>query len=348
MSNWKWALATLAPFAVADISQCPSSTCWTWDDTNNVCVLADGATCGYAIACAPEGMTITFPHALFGSDDSSDFENPTGTNDNTCDPVFTSGNGWSWSKALGTCGQTIVRESDSIKIRKVLNLGASADPGLSVTDTAGNAASIFVSTDGGNVQVTFTCVFDAQLSVTSEDLTVNPLVAVEGTAVESLGNWGDSLQLKYYQTNAFQNELDANGRSVFIGATMFVQSEWSVTTMGGILEYYIDTCTVTDKSTNIAVEIVKTTCYSATVGAEPLGAAAANDATGKIVQQFSQFQYTSFSFDTSASDDQELSCLVKFCVIDPSSGNSDCTDIVPRDGSGSNTCPTTAGFSYAA
>ena len=52
------ALLSLAPFSLADISQCPSSECWTFDATDG-CVLKGSTDCGYAVACSTDGMTVT-------------------------------------------------------------------------------------------------------------------------------------------------------------------------------------------------------------------------------------------------------------------------------------------------
>ena len=65
------------------------------------------------------------------------------------------------------------------------------------------------------------------------------------------------MTLKYYTADDFGTELDEEDHTVIIGSTMYVQSEWSVSTMGTMLKYYIDSCTVTDVSTSTAVEIVK-------------------------------------------------------------------------------------------
>ena len=105
------------------MSTCPSDTCWEWNDTENRCDLKTSG-CDYSVACAADAFTIQFPHALYASSDSSDFENPDGVTDNSCDPTWDAGTSkFQWSKALGECGQTVTRENDKIKIRKVLILG---------------------------------------------------------------------------------------------------------------------------------------------------------------------------------------------------------------------------------
>ena len=103
--------------------QCPSDTCWEWNNTEKRCDLKTTG-CDYSVSCAADAFTIQFPHALYASSDSSDFENPDGITDNSCDPTWDAGTSkFQWSKALGECGQTVTRENDKIKIRKVLILG---------------------------------------------------------------------------------------------------------------------------------------------------------------------------------------------------------------------------------
>ena len=134
------------------------------------------------------------------------------------------------------------------------------------------------------------------------------------------------MTLKYYVDNNFVTELTDGQHSVFIGATMFVRSEWTVTTLTSSLRYYISKCTVSDVSSGAdaanrkAVAIVDGTCYASAIGAMPLGGAAADTAIGKIVEATSDFQYTSFSFDTAANDQQELTCTVNFCIVDGTDG----------------------------
>ena len=165
------------------------------------------------------------------------------------------------------------------------------------------------------VSVTFKCKFATTSTATSDGLDVNRRVAVSGTAAEATGIWDNSMTLKYFTDAGFQTELESNSHSVFIGATMYVRSSWTVTTLTDSLRYYISQCTVKNKSDSTSVAIVDGTCYASAVGAEPLGAAALDSATAKIVKTNSDFKYKSFSFGSNGAGRQELECTVNFCIV---------------------------------
>ena len=131
------------------------------------------------------------------------------------------------------------------------------------------------------------------------------------------------MTLKYFTDSAFQTELESSSHSVFIGAIMYVRSSWTVTTLGDALRYYISKCTVKNKSDSTSVAIVDGTCYASAVGAEPLGPAAVDSATGKIVKINSDFKYKSFSFGSNGAGRQELECTVNFCIVKYSSSIDD-------------------------
>lgn len=173
--------------------------------------------------------------------------------------------------------------------------------------------------------VTFKCKFAATATATSTQLGVKPHTAVSGVAAEAAGDWTGSMTLKYFTDNTFATQLESDEHSVFMGATMYVASTWSVTSLSSTLRYYIEKCTVKDVSSEAKVAIVDGTCYASAVGAEALGDAAGDTATSKIVEQTSQFKYTSFSFDTAGNDAQELECTVNFCVVDSGSNDGGAT-----------------------
>lgn len=278
-------------------------------------------------------MSISMNNKLFGTSAGDEF----GTD--ACAPTWDSGSAlWGWTKSLGECGQTISREGagadERIKFTKVMHLSGSTDTGLAV-GTGADAVTLFTSTDTNTISVTFVCAFATSTSATADQIAINPHVAVSGTAAEQEGSWAGTLALKYYQSNAFSTVLDAQTSTVYIGSTMFVQSEWSVSTLANKLHYYIDSCTIRDipdggGAGGVSVSIVKNTCYAGAVGAAAIG--------DKVVGQNAQFQYTSFSFDTNSADDQELECTIKFCL--PTVTN-DCPDLSAV------TCPTDAGFNYS-
>lgn len=344
-------LCVLLPIA-SGINPCPSDDCWTFDSGTDTCTLkTSDVSCTYSITCDSNNMDVIMPHGMFGTTSASTFD----TAGTGCDPVHQSGNFWQYTKSLGTCGQTLSRVASTgtagakIKFTRVFKISGNTDPGLSVTDTSSNSIKIYTSTSTNTVQVTFSCVFDATATATTSQVTIKPHVAVAGTAVEYEANWGDSLTLEYMDAT-FTTAL--SGTDVFIGATLYVRSSWSIANGGGIasLKYYIDNCSVRDVAvgSSVKVSIVSDTCYASTVNARMLGPSfgecSATNVCSKIVAQNSYFKYVSFSFDTSGNDVQELECDVNFC-LDDGTGNTDCDSniITPTAG----TCPTTGGFGYS-
>jgi len=292
-------------------------------------------------------MTVTFPHEVFGSDASTNFDNPTGVADDSCDPTFQAGdNTFQWAKELGTCGMNPTRDNDRIKFVKILTFTPSSDSGTTLNFDDGNAGTIFTQSGTASTQVTFTCSFPTNVVAVANEINVAPDLGAQGVATEVDGSWDGSLTLKYYTDASFGTELEDASHNVFIGSTLFVQSEWSVTSLSTSLRYYINSCKIKDVSTSRQLQIVKDSCYAGTISAVPLGTAAGTALNDKVVTTTSQFQYTSFSFDTSqASNTQELTCTMEFCIFDESDGSNDCT-LNHRDGSAS--CPADAGYNYAA
>ena len=129
------------------------------------------------------------------------------------------------------------------------------------------------------------------------------------------------MTLKYYTDETFYMEMDSNSLNVFLGATLFVRSSWTVTSLADSLRYYISQCTVKNLADLTSVAIVDGTCYAAAVGAAPLGLAAVNSPTGKIVETNSDFKYKSFSFGSSGAGRQELECTVNFCIVNSESND---------------------------
>ena len=201
-----------------------------------------------------------------------------------------------------------------------MTLGGDSDDGIEV-GTSG--ITLFTSAESHGVSVTFKCKFATSATATSAELGVKRRVAVSGTAAEATGIWDESLTLKYFTDSGFNTEMDSSAHSVFIGATMFVRSSWTVTTLADSLRYYISRCTVKDKSDGTSVAIVDGTCFASAVGAEPLGPAAVDSATGKIVATNSDFKYKSFSFGSNGAGKQELECTLNFCIVKYSSSIGD-------------------------
>merc|ERR1712002_447115 len=125
-----------------------------------------------------------------------------------------------------------------------------------------------------------------------------------------------------YSTNAFTTELTSSSQ-INMGEELFVEAEWSVTSLDGKLEFFIESCSIRDvpsdgSDTGSTIDIIHDSCYASGLG-------------GNIAQ----FSYRSFSFDVSTPDTQELECVIGFCVVGET-----CTGLVTAD----EDCPTNSAF----
>jgi len=88
-----------------------SSVCWHFDGKK--CVLTISANCKPLLGCGSNQMGIFFDHSLFGTTSNSNFDNPTGVTDDSCDPKWNVApfrNLWSFQHELGKCGQKATTE----------------------------------------------------------------------------------------------------------------------------------------------------------------------------------------------------------------------------------------------
>ena len=251
-------------------------------------------------------MVIVFNHNLFGTSASSNFENPPDVSDDSCDPEWIpAGNGWSWDKPLGTCGQVASHVDGKIQIAKTLEISG---------DTYRSVSSIFLLKSIIPVKVTFTCVFEATLSTTIStnlEVSLHP-PQITGTAALTIGgSLGGSLSLKYYKDDTFTTEMDGSGKR-YLGGDEFIEANWSVKTLTH-MRFFVTECNIREDENTLTV--IDQTCYSQTIRAQPLGDAASSISNGKAVGEKSQFKFGTFTMSTRYGSTQELECSVDFCVV---------------------------------
>ena len=94
-----------------------------------------------------------------------------------------------------------------------------------------------------------------------------------------------------------------------IGDPLIIQLDWLVPDLQDKINFYIESCTVTDLDGEDAsqFEIIKDGCYAGVIGAKPHKATQSSD---KAV-----FQYNLFSFNTGVSNAQSLTCEMQFCIL---------------------------------
>ena len=128
--------------------------------------------------------------------------------------------------------------------------------------------------------------------------------------VSAIGSFGASLSLNYFTNDSFTN-LIGNVAQI-LGAKVYVQAKWTLTSLNGKIQFYVKKCEVTSEYSETAVAIISQACFAQVVQAEPIGAAVAN----KLVIEKSQFKYDSFSFVPDGVDEQALSCDIQFCIVE--------------------------------
>ena len=292
-------------------------------------------------------MTISIPTALFGSTADSNFENSeSDTLSGDCDPTWNGSNSThEWTKPLGTCGQTVSRSNEKIKIEKIFRLHESATVRRS-------ASPIYTSPtiDFSLISVTFSCLFESSATASTSSMTINPnYIGVSATSTDGSadGSWEGSVVLSSYQSADFVTKLGQNETKVVVGSPIFVRAAWSVGTLGNVIRFYLSECIVEDlNQSQYKAKIIDQSCYAQAAGCMPIGPAGTVDAGGKIVATNADFQYSAFTFEEAASAPglQRLTCSVSFCIV--SANGTDCDEeIVNADEQ--EDCPTTAGYGFS-
>jgi len=327
----KFAAATLATFALADSNHCPSDECWNWNANTTACDLETGTPrpgCDYTLTCSYDSFRIEFDTQLYGT--GSDAPGAVGNfgSNIDCQPEW-DGSKYIWDKELGACDQTIARSGDRIEITKRLSMSQGTSDSI---DYGG--VSVFTSSNEYTITVEFKCVFDSSFDVKADKIQVAPRTDTFGTAIEAEGDWTGSFFLKYYETSAYGTERSDSSPTVYLGQDLFVEATWSSSgqPIAQKLKWYIQNCNVEDTSTDRSIPIVKDTCFAGAVGATN-GLDGSTNMMDKVVSDRSRFSYKSFSFDTSAEDEQELGCTIQFCIPAAAAEDYDCFDDIRSDAS---------------
>jgi len=225
-----------------------------------------------------------------------------------------------------TCGTVVSMENSMISFKKTLQFGNVA--GITLDNT-----QIFLA--GSNkISVTFNCKYSTSASATSAAIEIETPIDVSGAVTAANGKFDTALSIKFYDAT-YNTEITAPAP---IGSTVYPMVSWSVDTLVGTIGFYVKSCQVvdvddadqTDISAKPQVAIISGSCYSKVVEAKPFGV--------RYVDRFAKFSYKSFSFDTTTTDTQKLSCEIEFCF------ESTCTNALTTT---SLQCPKTTGYTYS-
>jgi len=300
---------------------CPSSACWVSNTADRSCTLRDRQglidnSCSVSVACDTSGMTINFAPELFNSNSDTLFEvngvlHPVG---NACLPTNNNGAG-SLSGALGSCGMTVDRDATNILFKQTISVGSFHHTGIDVADSDGAAIRIFTEESRG-ISVEFVCEFPIVASVTSEPMNIIQDGIIDATFTGQ-GNWDNAFSIGFFDSS-YANAIDP--RTVTIGDPLYVSVNFAPT--GIPLQWFVEDCTVTGPGPNFGtVDIVKDACYADVVNAFFGGNTSGDVSSNKRVQTYSRFQYSSFSFGTSSTESQTLTCTIEFCLTDQNTGD---------------------------
>ena len=155
----------------------------------------------------------------------------------------------------------------------------------------------------------FKCRYLADIDLTSDQFTVKGATAT-GQPTRS-GQLDAGFSLTIY-TDAAQT-IVADGSNIFVGYPVYADVAWNVATLNNVVKYFINGCTVTNVGSNAAVDLIKDTCYSSSLGARQLQAE-------KVVQSSSKFTFFAFMIGEGDASKMEtlVSCGIKLCLVDDS------------------------------
>lgn len=290
--------------------KCPSNTCWE-EQPDGSCILTPGSCPTLSVQCDISGMTINFNNELYDSTSDTLFEIQGSTDRGTACDVTNSGNAFSWSGGLGSCGMTVEKTASNIVFTQNIAVGSFHHSGVNVNDPTGSAIRIFVEESRG-ASIEFICNFPLTASVTSDEVTIVQDDVIDATIVGT-GDWAGAFALEF--TNSNYNAL-MNPDSATIGDTLYARVTFSGVDVP--LQWFVSDCTVTEGVAG-SLQVVKDSCYAEVVNAFFGGNTSGNENNNKRVTSVSRFQYNSFSFGTSSEESQTLTCEITFCLTNDSS-----------------------------
>jgi len=293
---------------------CPSD-CWNWDAANEKCLIKDNNVC-FDLTCGYDKITIKFDSKLFAVED------------NAVTP-FTTDATYSWNADdsrwvvecnLGECSMGAANEDFESKNHLVFTIPLAKQ--MNSMTLSNN--EVFINPVTASLD--FKCRYLADIDLTSDAFTVKGATATGETTESGALDAGFSLAM---YTDAAQS-IVADGTNIFVGYPVYADVAWSIATLNNVVKYYINGCSVINTDTNAAVDLIKNTCYSSSLGARQLQA-------DKVVQSSSKFTFIAFTIGAGDASQMEtlVSCGIKLCLVSDTA----CMDsVVSTD----NSCPADA------
>jgi len=127
--------------------------------------------------------------------------------------------------------------------------------------------------------------------------------------------WLETFNVRTFTDSAYQHETDeilAMGRAIYVDVS--TNNTFKIDSNGNQIVWYIDTCTLTDDSTNQSFDIIRNTCRSTLTQVRNLNPRD-SPILIKGMQKHSRFSYTSFGFDGGYGQNElSLDCSVNICL----------------------------------
>ena len=155
----------------------------------------------------------------------------------------------------------------------------------------------------GFVTVQFQCRYRADVTTDTEPFSVH--MAVADQKAFSDGSFKNGFSITLFQDASWSTAVDEHTK-VYIGSTLFVQTEWSVTSLKSKIHFYVQSCTVNQGT--YAVEIIKNNCYSTAVEASLAQ-------SQHVVHNRARFTYKTFSIGQTMSTSEKITCTLRLCVL---------------------------------
>lgn len=286
-------------------TKCFSDDCWYFDEPTQRCQVKHNAIgrC-YDLICAHDEIRVIFSSTLFGITDGEAF--PFGTDLlNNCHPTWDeASSAWTWSSALGSCGMEVGRYSSTAQL------------GFNVTLTADKKHSLIANnefvTTSAHGRINFECTYLTSIDLTTTTSQQNSF----GSQAHDVGSEsGHSLAHGFSISTHTDWRFQGMQHRVKMGSPLFVEVKWSLTGLGGRVQFYVKHCALKDETKSL--DIVQDNCYSKTVNAALVS-------RNHLVDHNSRFKYETFTFAKKNTGAQVLQCSVELCLASEDCINRQC------------------------
>ena len=125
------------------------------------------------------------------------------------------------------------------------------------------------------------------------------------TELEHFVTWDSAFDITFFDDN-FESLNKFN--EFYIGSRMYFQIAWTEnTTTNFPIEFYTDSCKVSDDVSKMSFNIIKYGCGASIIDAQLLS-------TGAYQSQNIRWGFRSFQFSNNPAADMRIDCTIQFCL----------------------------------